>query len=276
MKTLNLLTSFVLFALIISTNINAQSIKGDGNVVTEDREVSGFTGIRISSGIDLYVKQGTDELCQIETDKNLMDAIVTEVNDGILKIYCEKSIRTKKTLKAHVTIKEFNSLVSSGGSDIYTLTEINSDNFKITSSGGSDLEFDLNANNLEARFSGGSDAKMNCNVKNINIVASGGSDLHLKKLDADECNFDISGGSDVDIAGKTSKLRIDASGGSDVDAYDLESKDCYLKLSGSSDVNVYVTEEFNVTASGGSDVNYKGNPSETNINASKTCSIHHR
>ena len=37
-----------------------RGISGNGNVVKEDRDVSGFTGVQLSSGIDVYLSEGNE------------------------------------------------------------------------------------------------------------------------------------------------------------------------------------------------------------------------
>jgi hypothetical protein len=89
------------------------------------------------------------------------------------------------------------------------------------------------------------------------VEISGGSDFD-GKVETDDLDIQASGGSDVDISGKAEKLTIDASGGSDFKGYELASDICNVEASGGSDVHVTVNKELSASASGGSDVYYKG------------------
>jgi|GEM_PF-6157692 len=64
-----------------------KTIYGQGPVVTEERDISGFNGIKVSSGIDVYLKQGNSEKVRVVADENLHDVIETEVMNGILHIF---------------------------------------------------------------------------------------------------------------------------------------------------------------------------------------------
>lgn len=93
----------------------AQSLTGDGNVTRSSRQVSDFNAVKVSSGIDLYLTQGNTISLEIEADQNLHEYIITEVKDGVLKIYVEKSIRNVKEMNVYLTFKEIDELIASGG-----------------------------------------------------------------------------------------------------------------------------------------------------------------
>jgi hypothetical protein len=54
--------------------INGQirkTVYGNGNVVKKERKAGEFAGIRVSSGIDVYLKQADHESISVESDENL-------------------------------------------------------------------------------------------------------------------------------------------------------------------------------------------------------------
>jgi hypothetical protein len=55
-------------------------------------------------------------------------------------------------------------------------------------------------------------------------------------------------------------VKIDASGGSDFNGFELTAEYAIIQTSGGSDAAITVTKEMAAEASGGSDINYKGNP----------------
>ena len=84
MKSLKFLTIAILI-FVISSCTNAQSWKtvyGNKKVVTKERKTDSFTGIKVSSGIDVYLKQGNNEAVSVEADENLHEYIITEVRGG--------------------------------------------------------------------------------------------------------------------------------------------------------------------------------------------------
>ncbi len=107
---------------------------------------SALTGDKIGAvrgGIDLLVRHGDQNNVVIETDENLQEYIITEVESGILYIYVQKNARINKSsvMDAHVTVNQLNKLKVSGGGDVQSQGLINADDISIAISGGGDLQF---------------------------------------------------------------------------------------------------------------------------------------
>jgi hypothetical protein len=193
----------------------------DPNVIK--RAIGSFQAITVSDGIDLYLSQGGEEVLAVSANEiSHRDRIKTVVENGVLKIYLEKGWNWKfKKLRAYVSVKEISNLRASGGSDIVVKDSLRSDKLNIVLSGGSDFSGRVTANFLTVEQSGGSDMNIKGNVVNAKVGASGGSDFR---------------------------------------GYELIAENAILQTSGGSDASITVIKEMAATASGGSDVNYKGNP----------------
>ncbi len=209
----------VLVCFLLPQTLPAQGVEGDGNVTKKSRQVDNFNAVSVSSGIDLYLTQGNAVSLEVETDQNIHEYIITEVKNGVLKIYVDGSIRSVKEMNVYLTFREIDAITASGGSDVEASGTINQDKLTIECSGGSDLKIDLKVDDLELSASGGSDA---------------------------------------DITGEARVFHATSSGGSDLEAMGLKTAECTLESSGGSDAHVYVTETLKVVASGASDVYYKG------------------
>lgn len=116
MKTVKIL--FIL-TLVILFGTNATVL---ANNETENRKVKEFSAIKVSSGVDLYLKMGDTESVKIVADEDVIDEVVTEVKDGALHIYMKKNNwfnwNGNKSKKAYVTVKELNVLHASSGADV--------------------------------------------------------------------------------------------------------------------------------------------------------------
>jgi hypothetical protein len=206
----------------VSENYSASGgIKGNGKIVKQERFLSEFHSICVSGGVDVYIIPGNTEKAVVETDENIQEAIITAVSNGVLKIYCDKSINNSKKLNVFVNVKELDKVTASGGCDVFAETI-------------------LNFPSLNFNFSGGCDLKLNCTTKYLN------------------CSF--TGGSDAQIKGSVDKADLEASGGSDIKAAELTIGKCKIEATGGSDAYLHVTGELSVEASGSSDVTYTGNP----------------
>jgi hypothetical protein len=234
MKTYTKLFSVALLLMIMAQN-------SFGQVISEQRKVSGFKGISVWSGIDLYLKQGGTEGVTIEADKDKMERIVVEMKGDILEIHLSGnwnwSWKNSKPMKAYVTFKDLNSLTASGGSDVYS-------------------EGKLDLIKLNLKVSGGADAKL--------------------ELDADELTCDASGGSDAVLKGTATVFKGSCSGGSDLKASDLKTNFCKVSASGGSDAHVNAVKEISISASGGSDVFHSGGARVVSSSSSGGSDIHKR
>ena len=74
----------ILFVLTFSLYSCVNTIDGDGNVVTEERNVNTFNKIDISGHFEVFIKQGKQENVEIETDQNLLQLIETETKKEVL------------------------------------------------------------------------------------------------------------------------------------------------------------------------------------------------
>jgi len=224
---------------VLTVSASAQKIINDPNA--EARNVSSFTGISVSGGIDLYISYGNEAVAVSASKTEFRDHIRTEVEHGVLKIWYDSkwgiNISGTKNLKAYVSYKTLKSLEASGGSDI-------------------NVDGSIAADELSLRISGGSDFRGIINVSKLNV--------------------DQSGGSDVRISGKATTVRVDASGGSDFKGYDLVAEVCNLEASGASDVEITANREVTARASGASDIHYKGNPSVKEAKATGASSVKSR
>lgn len=230
---------FLVCLLSGSLFLFAQKVINDPNA--EARTVGSFTGIDISSGIDLYLSPGSEALAVSASKQEYRDRIKTEVENGILKIWYDSkmgfNISGDKRLKAYVSYKTLRSLEASGGSDVRVDGTIASEELVLRISGGSD-------------FSG--------------------------KVEAAKLTVRQSGGSDVRISGKATSLVVDASGGSDFKGYDLVAEVCDLEASGACDIEVTASKVLSARASGASDISYKGSPTVKEAKSSGASSVKSR
>lgn len=233
------LTSFnkltLCFLFLLSTlTLSAQWGDNDVNRIEENRKVDNFDAISVGYGIDVHLHQSNKTSVSVKAKKEIMEHIITEVENGTLVIKVDNWKRAKGKMEVTIYVPALQEISASGGSDVYGKGSWKMDNLEINLSGGSDFEMELTAN------------KIKCNA---------------------------SGGSDIDLIGSADKIDISCSGGSDVEARKFKVKHCNVSASGGSDVEVHVTESIDASASGASDITYKGNPSQVKVHSSGSSDI---
>jgi hypothetical protein len=205
--------------LAVMTMISVMAVHAQaGEKNAQKREVTGFHGVDVSGGIDLYLTYGPESVSISASNSDVRDHIITEVKGGILRIHMESNWSHdfgNVKIKAFVSLTNLKSLEGSGGGDIIFQNLIKGDDLDVQLSGGGNLKGKLNVNHLVINQSGGSDVKLSGNVQNLNLNASGGGSLNGYDLVTDYASINASGGSSSELT-VNKELRAVVSGGGDI------------------------------------------------------------
>ncbi|KAA3440550.1 head GIN domain-containing protein [Rufibacter hautae] len=220
-KTFSSLLLLLAFVCWVS-QVQAQSVEGNGNITTQTRSVGSFDKLRVSGGFEVVLTQGTAEGLKLEAEDNILPLIESTVENGMLTIKTKpNSIRNAKRLKAYVTVRSLKALELAGG-------------IKLTSTNT------ISGTALSLEFAGGINVQMAVQVK--------------------ELTGDFAGGTKVTLSGRADKVRMDLAGATTLKALDLKTDYLTLDAAGASNAEVNVAKELSVEAAGIVNVNYKGSP----------------
>lgn len=256
-----ILFSVALF-LVFSVNAQKTPIIYDNNA--QIRSLGNFSAIRVSSTIDLYLTQASNNQVAVSaSDNETRDQIETiiEGNTLILRLknnnnwFNWKSWQNKK-IRAYVSVKDLNALTASGASTVHLVSTISSPALNIKLSGASDLKGDVVSKNMQLNVSGASNYK--------------------GQLSAGTFIFEASGASVMELSGNVDDLSADVSGASSVKMFNLIAKGAIVKASGASSVNMNVSELLKVHASGASSIIYKGMAVIKEMDNSGASTVKHR
>jgi len=190
-------------------------IHGNGKVVKQERNISGFDEISVSTGIEVILNQDTFEKVVVEVDENIQEILKTEVTGGKLKIYLEEGVSHTKTMKVYVTLKQLNSLTASSGSEVKTVNKINAENLTVSSSSGSEVSMEVNCSMVTVDSSSGSQMSVNGTSVAIKAECSSGADLDASKLIAEKGEASASSGSHLEVH-VTKEIKAHASSGANI------------------------------------------------------------
>ena len=84
MKRNVLLAHIIIFGVILSSCL--LGIDGNGNIVTQDRNVKDFIGVSLRGVGDVNVNHAEDFKVEVITDSNIQSLITTKVNGSNLHI----------------------------------------------------------------------------------------------------------------------------------------------------------------------------------------------
>lgn len=241
-----------------------QAISGSGRVIEEEREVSGFTGVRLATFGDLYIEVGEKEELRIEAEDNLLQYFESEVDNGTLEIKTRPSIllHPTKPVNFYLTVKELDTIVLSGSGDIEA-PDMEAEQICVKISGSGDVEMgDLSADVIKVQVTGSGNLGISESVaREQQVTISGSGDVGIGYLDADVIEVQVTGSGNVDISdGAVEEQAITISGSGDYEARNVESAKADVRISGSGSAIIWVRDRLDITISGSGDTYYVGRP----------------
>lgn len=213
----------LLFATGVYSVLNAQKTVDAPNA--EKRNVSGFHGVEVSTGIKLVLISGnTEDVVVSAATVEYRNKIVTKVENGILKIYYDNELmknfpKEKRELKAFVSYKNLDHLEANTGAEVQSENTIKSTSLKMKANTGG--------------------------------IISG-------TVDVNELNVEQNTGSVITLSGKTGNLDVEGHTGSVFKGADLQTNSCDATASTGAGVYITVHKELNVKANTGGYIKYKG------------------
>lgn len=234
-------TIFALGTLLMCFGVNAQwkKIKGNGEETTITREVGNYDEISISGWFDVQLVAGTEGAITLKGEENLLPYLITEVENGNLKVKVKKGVNLRPSnwkggIIVTIPVVEISGVAMSGSGDVFGDLILKSNSFKTSMSGSGNLNLTLETNELKTN---------------------------------------MSGSGDIVLKGKATDYEINLSGSGDVNAYDLEADFVNVNISGSAVARVYAASSIKARISGSGDVTYKGNPKKIDTKVSGSGSI---
>ncbi|MFI2742560.1 head GIN domain-containing protein [Zhouia sp. PK063] len=203
----------IMAALLFSScNFNF-GVQGNGNVVTENRDISeSFTQISSAQGIDIYLKQDEKTTIKVEADENLINLIQTNVNGNELVVKASKNLGMG-TKKVYITLPDVSKLSTSSGASINTENHVNIHDLDIEASSGSDIKVNISADNVYSSTSSGATIVLTGTAHNITAEASSGSNIKANDLEVKFANGSASSGANISFNAQDKFTADESSGG---------------------------------------------------------------
>lgn len=222
---MKLLTTLLLLVITLSScTFNYRSVSGSGNVIQQNRNISGFSGIKAAGPVDVEVKQAGDYKITIEADDNIMDLVIVrrEGNSLLVKLEDNVHIKTASAIKVYVEMPHLKSVDVAGSGNVKSVGLIE--------------------NNDEV---------------DVDIAGSGDVDLQVR---TPKVSASVAGAGKTHIGGETKTIKIDIAGSGDVDAAQLKSEEAKVNIGGSGNIKVFASLKLDISIAGSGDVVYFGSP----------------
>lgn len=213
MNKLTTITAILSLSLMMSCG--KDSIRGGGNTVSQQRSLTGFSGIESNGDIKIHVAYGTTTTAEVKGYSNLVAITETNVVNGklIVKYKNEYNNVRNSNVEVYIVAPDLNSVSTNGSGDVWI------DGFQ-------------NGTSLEARINGSSNISIsNSFYDNVLFDVNGSGDIRAAGLISKSTEATIHGSGDIEITcSQHLKARIYGSG--DVKYWGTPSVDAQVSGSG--------------------------------------------
>ena len=189
-------------------------VKGSGNVITQKRDLSGFTGVDFGGVFNVEINAGEEYAVEVEADDNLLQYITTRVDGGTLKIGTEERISTRNRIKIRISAPNVEMIDASGASRA-VVNNVKSEKLVIDTGGASRVKILGSTTSLVIDMGGASyiDAS---GLTAAKVIVDGGGASRAKVNAEESLAVDLGGASKVSYAGSPAELKKSTSGASSV------------------------------------------------------------
>ncbi|MGE5423785.1 MAG: head GIN domain-containing protein [Syntrophothermus sp.] len=215
----------LLLPLMAVLSVSCDKVKGEGEVVSETRSVTNYTGISLSLDGEVYYTPDTVYSLQISAQQAVLDVIENPVENGrlVLKYKSGKVIGPHETVVVHVRAPSLGSFVVNGSGNIH------------------------------------------CDplwpVSRVDLDISGSGNLYLNQITANDVYANISGSGNMEVTrGSAGYAQYKISGSGRMNFSGMPVDTAYAIISGSGNMDINVLKLLDATISGSGNIGYYGTP----------------
>ncbi|WP_306394512.1 head GIN domain-containing protein [Telluria beijingensis] len=249
----------------VHTAWSSDAKEGNGSAARDQRAIAALPAISVSGSLPVEVRVGPAPSLVVEADSNLLPLIVTETRGDTLRIYSEKSLRSKTPVRIVYTTPRLSEVNASGATRV-EVSDLNGAPLDVRKSGSSEVRLSGKVGNLNARSSGSGllDASR-LRIDGIDATLSGSSRMRLGEVKGDHARMELSGSSSLDASGAVRSLSARVSGSANVDLAELKTNDADLGASGSGGIRATVKDSLFARTSGSGGIRVYGHPAQRSI-----------
>ena len=223
------------------SNCNAQwgkKIKGNGNVTTITRSTSDYDQIKLAGSMDFKLVEGQEGKITLKGESNLLDYIITETDGDQLTIKFKNNVNIaygRKKIEITIPYREISYVSLAGSGAVTNNSTIKAKRFTTKLSGSGDIALNIESNSTEVTVTGSGDLKLVGNTNKLKATVTGSGDFHGKKLASTNADLKVTGSGTIDAMVKDN-LKAKVTGSGDINYYG-NPKDTDNKVVGSGDIS---------------------------------------
>jgi len=197
----------IILSILIFLSINYASaqfwktkISGNGDVVTEQRQVSNFDKLSVTGAFQVKIVKGSGKLT-LKADSNLMNIIETYVKSGklVIRINPDFSLRKYTRLLVEVPSDYLSKIVLTGSGHIYNEEVFSWKNIKLVLTGSGEMDFITNILHLDVVITGSGDIKLQGQADLLEATLTGSGELLAKSIEVADAKITVTGSGEAYI-----------------------------------------------------------------------------
>jgi hypothetical protein len=180
MKATHYLVYLLLVLVPTLSSCAVDDIKASNNIVTEERILTSFNEIDVSSDMEIIIKQGAEQTVKVITSDNILKNVTTKVSNGKLTARLIGNIRKLNVIRLEITMPTITRLTLSADSFGNLSGFENLDTFRLHASSDSFIKLSGYTNSMDINAS--SDARIeafNFQTKRCHVNCSSDASISI-------------------------------------------------------------------------------------------------
>lgn len=237
----------VLAALLVSTlacdRMLGERIEGSGAAVTEERSVSSFSAVHMSTSGNLRIERADERSLSITADDNILPLLTSTVEDGTLRLEVEDDVRIdpETPIEYRIRTPRIEDVALAGSGDV-DLGGFDGERLGLSIAGSGDIR---------ARDLAGT---------TLRLEIDGSGEGLFRNISFDHLDLEVDGSGSFEVSGRADRQTVDIAGSGDFLADSLAGRSVRIRIAGSGNARVQAADSLDVRIGGSGDVRYTGNP----------------
>jgi Putative auto-transporter adhesin, head GIN domain len=189
---------FVVCLLFVLAGCDIGGIRGNGHLVTEQRNLEPFVNIETGGAFRVDWRSGAPS-ASVTIDKNLLQYVEMEVRDRVLHVRTSRTVRPSRSIKLTLTSSALEGASFSGASRLEA-NQLSGPKFYLESTGASNVILGGSVDELVANLTGASELRAeSLQTKSAELSVTGAGDARIAVRD--DLKVSITGAGRVEYTG---------------------------------------------------------------------------
>jgi len=220
--------------------------EGEGDIITKTLDLSDIDRFSNDGSFDVFVEQGATQNVVVEGQSNIIDRLLTRVDDGRWDIKLKPGSYSDFSLTVKITTPDIEEMIIDGSGDVFI------------------DQYTVSKLRLRSRGSGDFVVSEPMTISNrLDLDVEGSGDISIVSLDCQNLEMDVEGSGDIVVRGNSQDAVYYLDGSGDIFAFDMITATGSATNRGSGDIELTTMNQLDVNITASGNVLYKGTPNIT-------------